>query len=63
MADRKDALVAASRFIAQVPEVVKANGNDYTVATVGTIKVQPNSVNVVPEAVPSIWRSAIRTQR
>ena len=48
MADRKDALVAASRFIAQVPEVVKANGNDYTVATVGTIKVQPNSVNVVP---------------
>ena len=48
MADRKDALVAASRFIAQVPEIVKANGNDYTVATVGTIKVQPNSVNVVP---------------
>ena len=48
MADRKDALVAASRFIAQVSEIVKANGNDYTVATVGTIKVQPNSVNVVP---------------
>ena len=48
MADRKDALVAASRFIAQVPEIVKANGKDYTVATVGTIKVQPNSVNVVP---------------
>ena len=48
MADRKDALVAASKFIAQVPEIVKANGNDYTVATVGTIKVQPNSVNVVP---------------
>ena len=48
MTDRKDALVAASKFIAQVPEIVKANGNEYTVATVGTIKVQPNSVNVVP---------------
>nr|WP_307999223.1 Zn-dependent hydrolase [uncultured Merdimonas sp.] len=48
MADRKDALVAASKFIAQVPEIVRENGNEYTVATVGTIKVQPNSVNVVP---------------
>lgn len=48
MADRKDALVAASRFISQVPEIVKDNGNDYSVATVGTIKVLPNSVNVVP---------------
>lgn len=48
MADRKDALVAASRFIAAVPEVVKENGNAYTVATVGTMKVSPNSINVVP---------------
>lgn len=48
MTDRKDALVAASRFIAQVPKIVKENGNEYSVATVGTIKVQPNSVNVVP---------------
>lgn len=48
MADRKDALVAASKFIVQVPEIVRENGNEYTVATVGTIKVQPNSVNVVP---------------
>lgn len=48
MADRRDALVAASKFIAQVPEIVRENGNEYTVATVGTIKVQPNSVNVVP---------------
>lgn len=48
MADRRDALVAASKFIAQVPEIVRENGNEYTVATVGTIKVRPNSVNVVP---------------
>lgn len=48
MADRKDALVAASRFIAKVPEVVGQCGNTFTVATVGTIKVHPNSVNVIP---------------
>lgn len=48
MADRKDALVAASRFIAKVPDIVKENGNAYTVATVGTIRILPNSVNVVP---------------
>lgn len=48
MCDRKDALAAASAFICQVPEIVKKYGKDYTVATVGTIKVTPNSVNVVP---------------
>lgn len=48
MADRKDALVAASRFISKVPEVVEECGNAFTVATVGTIKVHPNSVNVIP---------------
>lgn len=48
MADRKDALVAASRFIAAVPGIVKEHGNAYTVATVGTMKVSPNSVNVIP---------------
>lgn len=48
MEDRKDALVTAARFIADVPETVKRFGNPYTVATVGTIKVSPNSVNVVP---------------
>lgn len=60
MADRKDALVAASRFIAEVPEIVKQYGNDYTVATVGTIKVQPNSVNVVPGS--CIFNLEIRDQ-
>ncbi len=48
MADRKDALVTASRFIAKVPQLVAEHGEDFTVATVGTMKVVPNSVNVVP---------------
>ncbi len=48
MADRKDALVAASRLISMVPEIVAENGNAFTVATVGTIKVTPHSVNVIP---------------
>lgn len=48
MCDRKDALVAAADFISKVPEIVRENGQEFTVATVGTIKVTPNSVNVVP---------------
>lgn len=48
MVDRKDALVAASTFISQIPEVVKRYGNEFTVATVGTIRVTPHSVNVIP---------------
>lgn len=48
MADRKDALVAASAFISRVPEITQACGNEFTVATVGTIKVTPHSVNVIP---------------
>lgn len=48
MSDRKDALVAASNLIARIPEIVKKNGTEFTVATVGTIKVTPNSVNVIP---------------
>lgn len=38
MEDRKDALVAASHFIGQVPETVRTHGNPYTVSTVGTIR-------------------------
>lgn len=45
---RKDALAAASKFISEVPAIVKRNGNEFTVATVGTIKVTPNSINVIP---------------
>lgn len=48
MSDRKDALVAAADFISQVPRIVGEYGNEFTVATVGTIKVSPNSVNVIP---------------
>lgn len=48
MADRKDALVAAAGFINRVPEVTAEYGNEFTVATVGTIKVTPHSVNVIP---------------
>ena len=48
MCDRKDALVAAAGFIAKVPEIVSEYGQDFTVATVGTIKAFPNSVNVIP---------------
>ncbi len=48
MKDRKDALVAASAFISQVPEVVKRCGTEFSVATVGSIQVSPGSVNVVP---------------
>lgn len=48
MTDRKDALTAAASLIAGLPELVRKNGGEYTVATVGTIKVSPGSVNVIP---------------
>ena len=48
MSDRRDALVVAANFISQIPKIVEKYGNEFTVATVGTIKVSPNSVNVVP---------------
>lgn len=48
MSDRKDALVAAAAFISRVPEIIGACGSEFTVATVGTIKVTPHSVNVIP---------------
>lgn len=48
MEDRKDALVAAAGFINRIPEITVQYGNRFTVATVGTIKVTPHSVNVIP---------------
>lgn len=48
MGDRKDALVAAASFVAAVPEIVARWGNQFTVATVGSIQAEPGSVNVVP---------------
>lgn len=48
MGDRKDALVAAAQLIGEIPAMVKETGGEFTVATVGTIQVSPNSVNVIP---------------
>lgn len=48
MADRQDALVAASAFISAVPELVARFGQAYSVATVGYLSVTPNTMNVIP---------------
>ena len=47
MADRRDALVAASRVIAAVSDTAKETNSIR--ATVGTICVKPNAVNAIPE--------------
>lgn len=47
MNDRKDALVAASEFILQIPNIPKQI-SDTAVATVGKLAVHPNGVNVIP---------------
>ena len=47
---RRDALVAASRFIVEVHETLRT-GNFCRVGTVGRIEVHPNARNVVPETV------------
>jgi len=48
MPDRRDALAATADFIGKLPELVNQYGNEFTVATVGSIRVEPNSVNVIP---------------
>ncbi len=48
MCHRKDALAAASKFISQLPELVKKYGDEFTVATVGCIDAEPGAVNVIP---------------
>lgn len=48
MADRQDALVAASAFISAVPATVARFGQAYSVATVGYLAVTPNTMNVIP---------------
>lgn len=47
MNDRKDALVAAGDFIAQLPALPQSVSNA-AVATVGELHVYPNGVNVIP---------------
>ena len=50
---RRDALVAASAFIAGLPAFIQAGAQPdaYLVATVGEMKVLPNAANVVPAVV------------
>jgi allantoate deiminase/N-carbamoyl-L-amino-acid hydrolase len=48
MGDRRDALVAAAACIAKIPELIKMVGGERSVATVGTIRVSPDAVNVIP---------------
>ncbi|MDD7401092.1 MAG: Zn-dependent hydrolase [Eubacteriales bacterium] len=48
MDQRHDALVGAAKFIGKLPERVRALGNQYTVGTVGSIRVEPSAVNVIP---------------
>ncbi|WP_130805979.1 M20 family metallo-hydrolase [Senegalia massiliensis] len=47
MNNRKDALVAASKFIISIEKIAK-NIGESTVATVGELKLSPNASNVIP---------------
>ncbi|RYG71436.1 Zn-dependent hydrolase [Lentibacillus lipolyticus] len=50
MNDRKDALSAASAFVAEVPKL-PGTVSDSAVATIGKLDVHPNGVNVIPGSV------------
>lgn len=54
MHHRSDALVAAANAILAIRELAKELG-DHTVGTVGSINVDPNSPNVIPEEVTITW--------
>jgi N-carbamoyl-L-amino-acid hydrolase len=54
MHTRSDALVAASDFVTGVRRVPGALG-ERTVATVGSVELAPDSVNVIPEEVTVTW--------
>ena len=47
---RADALVAASRMVIEIQQLALA-GEDYSVATVGKMTVEPGAMNVVPSKV------------
>ncbi|MBC7795155.1 MAG: M20 family metallo-hydrolase [Clostridia bacterium] len=51
MAERRDALCAASEIILAVEEAAKGSGAVDTVATVGTVEVYPGAQNSVPSRV------------
>ncbi|WP_430341134.1 M20 family metallo-hydrolase [Rossellomorea vietnamensis] len=48
---RQDALVGASEIIRKFDELVKVEGTDTTVGTVGSMQVFPNSRNIIAEKV------------
>ncbi|WP_394172234.1 M20 family metallo-hydrolase [Guptibacillus hwajinpoensis] len=48
---RKDAMVGASEIISKFDRLIKKEGKDTTVGTVGSVQVFPNSRNIIPEKV------------
>lgn len=48
MDERQDALVSASMIVLAIQEIALEQSNYGTVATVGTLKVHPGSINVIP---------------
>jgi allantoate deiminase len=51
MTMRQDALVGASQIIRKFDELVKKEGTETTVGTVGSMKIFPNSRNIIAEKV------------
>jgi N-carbamoyl-L-amino-acid hydrolase len=54
MGDRHDALVSAAKIILAVEEIALGHSHRGTVGTVGTLKVHPGAMNVVPGMV-EMW--------
>lgn len=48
---RRDAMVASSKIISRIPEIVGEIGDESNVATVGSIECRPNLPNVIPKEV------------
>ncbi len=48
---RKDAMVGASEIITKFDQLIKEEGKETTVGTVGSVQVFPNSRNIIPEKV------------
>ncbi|PFG14957.1 M20 family metallo-hydrolase [Bacillus sp. es.036] len=48
---RQDAMVGASEIITKFDQLIKEEGQETTVGTVGSVQVFPNSRNIIPEKV------------
>ncbi|WP_283153486.1 Zn-dependent hydrolase [Guptibacillus hwajinpoensis] len=48
---RKDAMVGASEIITKFDQLIKEEGKETTVGTVGSVQIFPNSRNIIPEKV------------